>query len=234
MKEDFTFNKLAKYGLLKEFLKSKLLEEKLKRIELDKNEISLAKNSYMKIFSLKDEDELEKHRVLNYMSIENLFYKMTLHIKVKKYCDMHYGDYINRYYFNNKENLDSISYSLIRVKSYGLCKELYHRIKDDEDDFKEIAKEYSIGIEKQTGGLIGPLSLTKVHPEVQLKLKKSNIKVLHKPFKINNEWILCRLENYKESKLDEKRINSIKSELLDKDIEKELLNIYGKKLKSIF
>ena len=53
MKEDFTFNKLAKYGLLKEFLKSKLLEEKLKRIELDKNEISLAKNSYMKFFSLK-------------------------------------------------------------------------------------------------------------------------------------------------------------------------------------
>ena len=55
---------------------------------------------------------------------------------------------------------------------------------------------------------------------------------MHKPFKINDDWILIKLEEYFDSKLDQNYIKKLKSELLDKDIEKELLNIYGDKLKS--
>ncbi len=233
--EDINFlKKLSKYGLLKEYLKSKILEDKIKNINLNEEEILTSKESYMKFFSLNDEKSLENHRILNLMSTENLFYKITLYAKVQKYCEIHYSDYISKSFYKQKEKIDSVTYSLIRVKEYGLIKEIYHRIKDDKDDFNLIAKNYSIGIEKQTSGIIGPLSLDKVHPEVKDKLKKCYLKFLHKPFKVNDDWVLIKLEEYFDSKLDQNYIKKIKSELLDKDIEKELISIYGEKLKSFF
>ena len=57
---------------------------------------------------------------------------------------------------------------------------------------------------------------------------------MHKPFKINDDWIIIKLEEYFDSKLDQNYIKKIKSELLDKDIEKELFSINGEKLKSFF
>ena len=226
------FKKLSKYGLLKEYLKSKILEDKIKNIKLNEEEISNSKESYMEFFSLNDEKSLENHRILNLMSHENLSYKITLYSKVQKYCDIHYSKYIGKNFYNQKEKIDSVKYSLIRVKEYGLIKEIYHRIKDDKDDFNQIAKNYSIGIEKQTSGIIGPLSLDKVHPKVKDKLKKCYLNFLHKPFKVNDDWILIKLEEYFDSKLDQNYIKKLKSELLDRDIEKEIISIYGEKLKS--
>ncbi len=233
--EDINFlKKLSKYGLLKEYLKSKILEDKIKNIKLNEKEILTSRESYMKFFSLNDEKSLENHRILNLMSNENLFYKITLYSKVQKYCDIHYSKLISKSFYDQKEKVDSVKYSLIRVKEYGLIKEIYHRIKDDNDDFNQIAKNYSVGIEKQTSGIIGPLSLDKVHPIIKDKLKKCYLKFLHKPFKINDDWILIKLEEYFDSKLDQNYIKKLKSELLDKDIEKELISIYGEKLKSFF
>ena len=232
--EDKDFLKdLSKYGLLKEYLKSKILENKIQNIELNMEEISLAKKNYMKVFNLEDDKSLEKHRISNILSVENLFYKITLFPKVQKYCDVHYSESIKKLFYNKKESIDSVTYSLIRVKEYGLSKELYFRIKDDNENFNQIAKDYSIGIEKETSGLIGPLSLEKVHPKVKEKLKKCFLKFVHKPFKVNNEWIIIKLEDYFDSKLDQKSIMKLKSELLDKDIEYELLNKYAHEFKTI-
>ena len=79
--EDKDFLKdLSKYGLLKEYLKSKILENKIQHIELNREEISSAKENYMKFFGLKDDKSLEKHRISNMLSMENLFYKMCITI----------------------------------------------------------------------------------------------------------------------------------------------------------
>ena len=52
------FKKLSKYGLLKEYLKSKILEDKIKNIKLNEKEILISKENYMKFFSLNDEKSL--------------------------------------------------------------------------------------------------------------------------------------------------------------------------------
>ena len=56
---------------------------------------------------------------------------------------------------------------------------------------------------------------------------------MQKPFKVNDEWLIIKLEDYFESKLDKHSISKLKSEMLDKDIEKELLFNYADELKSI-
>ena len=65
------------------------------------------------------------------------------------------------------------------------------------------------------------------------KLNKNNLNILNKPFKYNNEWILCRLEEYKESKLDQKTVMNLKSKLLDEEIEREIVNCYINELHTL-
>ena len=217
---------LSKYGLLKDFLKSKVLENKIKDIDLSEVEKAEARNNYKNFFSLKNELLIEEHRKKNLLSKENLLYRMNLNKKVQKYCEEKYDEFIGKEYISNKENMDIVKYSMLRVNEYGLAIELYLKIKDDNEDFNALAKKYSIGIEKKTSGVIGPLPLERVNNLMKPKLSKNNLKILNKPFKYNDEWILCRLEEYKESKLDQKTVMNLKSKFLDEEIEREILNCY--------
>ena len=224
---------LSKYGLLKDFLKSKVLENKIKDIDLSDVEKAEAKNHYTNFFSLKNELLIEEHRKKNLLSKKNLLYRMNLNKKVQKYCEEKYDEFIGKEYISNKENMDIVKYSMLRVEEYGLAIELYLKIKDDNENFNELAKKYSTGIEKKTSGVIGPLPLKRVNNLMRPKLRKNNLKILNKPFKYNNEWILCRLEEYKESKLDQKTVMNLKSKILDEEIEREIINCYTNDLNTL-
>ena len=65
------------------------------------------------------------------------------------------------------------------------------------------------------------------------KKPKPLVKILNKPFKYNNEWILCRLEEYKESRLDQKTVMNLKSKILDEEIEREIINCYTNDLNTL-
>ena len=56
---------LSKYGLLTDFLKSKVLEKKIKDINLSEDEKADARDHYTKFFSLKNEQLIEEHRKKN-------------------------------------------------------------------------------------------------------------------------------------------------------------------------
>ena len=224
---------LSKYGLLTDFLKSKVLENKIKDINLSEVEKEEARNHYKKFFSLKSEFLIEEHRKKFLLSKENLLYRMDLNKKVQKYCEEKYDEFIGKEYLSNKENMDNVKYSMLRVEEYGLAMELYLKIKDDNEDFNKLVRKYSIGIEKKTGGVIGPLPLERVNNFMRPKLCKNNLNNLNKPFKYNNEWVIFRLEEYKESKLDQKTIMKLKSKMLDEEIELEILNCYSNELKTL-
>ena len=224
---------LSKYGLLTDFLKSKVLENKIKDINLSEVEKAEARDHYINYFSLKNELLIEEHRKKNLLSKENLLYRMNLNKKVQKYCEDKYDEFIGKEYLSNKEKLDMVKYSMIRVKEYGLAMELYLKIKDDNEDFNELAKKYSTGIEKKTNGVFGPLPLERVNNLMRPKLSKNNLNIINKPFKYNNEWILCRLEEYKESKLDQKTVMNLKSKILDEEIEREIINCYTNDLNTL-
>ena len=224
---------LSKYGLLTDFLKSKVLEKKIKDINLSEFEKAEARDHYIKFFSLKNELLIEEHRKKNLLSKENLLYRMNLNKKVQKYCEDKYDEFIGKEYLSNKEKLDMVKYSMIRVKEYGLAMELYLKIKDDNEDFNELAKKYSTGIEKKTNGVIGPLPLERVNNLMRPKLSKNNLNIINKPFKYNNEWIICRLDEYKESKLDKNTVMNLKSKILDEEIEREIINCYINELNTL-
>ena len=65
----------------------------------------------------------------------------------------------------------------------------------DESNF-DLAKRYAEGPERNTNGIVGPVSLTQAHPVLVEKLRVAQPGVLLEPFPIADWWLVVRLERY--------------------------------------
>ena len=99
-------------------------------------------------------------------------------------------------FLERKNELDQVVYSLLRLANNFLARELYLQIESGESNFADLAKRYAEGPERNTNGIVGPVSLTQAHPVLVEKLRVSQPGVLLEPFRISNWWLVVRLERY--------------------------------------
>ena len=131
-------------------------------------------------------------------------------------------------FINSKTLLDQYTYSLITVNESDLAYELYLQIDSEEAEFSSLAKKYSSEGNTNKNGLIGPQGLGKVHPVLKEKLLTAKKGELLNPFKIDNWWVIVRLEEKVEAKLDDFVRQRITLSLFDKWV--SILTISIKKL----
>ena len=62
-------------------------------------------------------------------------------------------------FLERKNELDQVVYSLLRLKNSFLARELYLQIESEESNFSDLAKRYAEGPERNTNGIVGPVSL---------------------------------------------------------------------------
>ena len=99
-------------------------------------------------------------------------------------------------FLERKNELDQVVYSLLRLENRFLAQELYLQIEAGESNFADLAKCYAEGPERNTNGVVGPVSLTQAHPTLVEKLRVAQPGVLMEPFRISNWWLVVRLERY--------------------------------------
>ncbi len=89
-------------------------------------------------------------------------------------------EYIENWYKKNKDRFfvpQRYSFWKIFLTQRDLAQKVYNLAKKGED-FQKLAKEFSEGLDKEKGGLVGPLSLEDIPDEIAssiLKLKKDEI-----------------------------------------------------------
>lgn len=125
-------------------------------------------------------------------------------------------------FLERKLQLDQVTYSLIRVDDEALAQELYHRLVDDGDDFAALAAAYSQGPERETGGGIGPVSLTQAHEEVVNQLRISQPGQLWPPLFLVNIWLILRLDQRQEARLDDDVRQAMRDDLFDDWLERRV------------
>ena len=167
-------------------------------------------------------EQLQAWLAKNYLTQKQLQEKILQGMKLEKYKEQAWGNQIESYYLTRKEKLDKVIYSLIRTKNPGEAQELYFRINEGEAEFSEIAKQYSQGLEAQTGGLVGPIELNVPHPEIANKLKHSQAGQLIPPMRIGEWIIILRLERYITASLDRNLRNRLLNELFNKWLNEEI------------
>ncbi|NJR68762.1 MAG: hypothetical protein HC771_08900 [Synechococcales cyanobacterium CRU_2_2] len=94
-------------------------------------------------------------------------------------------------------------YSLLRLKDAAIAQELYFRLESEEAVFTDLATQYSQGPEANTGGLIGPADLGGCHPRLAEMMRVSQPGQLWPPTRIEDWWVIVRLEKFMPAQLDE-------------------------------
>lgn len=224
--KDETLQKLAKYGMLSLFIKNQILDREMKKISLSEIEITEAKNLYKKSHKLESDEDFEHHKQIRFYTDESIRYNIELPFKQYKFCQEMFGESLYTNYLKYKSFFDIVTYSIIRVDSESKSKEIYLQLKDDKRVFSELVNKYSQGPERKSQGIIGPIRLNQGHPLLQKQIIQNKDLCFSQPFKIDSKWIIIKVENFIESKLDdfvEKEIYKIELEnFLKEEIKKYL------------
>ena len=124
-------------------------------------------------------------------------------------------------FLERKNELDQVVYSLLRLENSFLARELYLQIESGESNFADLAKRYAEGPERNTNGIVGPVSLTQAHPVLVEKLRVAQPGVLLEPFRISDWWLVVRLERYAPATFTDEVSDQMCQEMFDAWIDEE-------------
>jgi len=112
----------------------------------------------------------------------------------------------------------------------GIAQELYFRIQAKENSFADLAREYSLGPEAQTGGLVGPVELNALHPVMVQMLSSSQPGQILPPTRIAEWFVILRLEKFIPAQLDESMKARLLNELFEAWLQEQQKQIMSARL----
>ena len=136
--------------------------------------------------------------------------------KIKFIANKEFYKNAEKEFINSKTSLDQYTYRLISVEESDLAYELYLQIDSKEAGFSEIASKYSTESNNKKMGTIGPQSIANVHPLLKNKILTAKKGELLNPFQIDKWWVILRVEDKIEAKLDDSQRSKITLSLFDK------------------
>lgn len=146
----------------------------------------------------------------------------TRELLVEKFKSATWGNKLEQYFLQSKSQLDKVIYSLLRTDSSEIAHELFFRIQDGDASFADCAKEYSQGIEAQTGGLIGPVPISQSHPVIAQKLGTSKPGQVLPPMKLENWYVIIRLEKLIGAQLDDATKTTLLNHLFEQWLSEQI------------
>lgn len=193
----------------------KVVEEAVSRGEVDKTLLETATNSFYKKNGITDNKTLKEFITKKGITEEDLKWQISLPLLVEIHCEKEFSHKAEARFLERKNSLDKVVYSILRTKDIYLARELYLRITGGEQNFGDLASKYSEGQERNTKGIIGPVSLMQSHPVLSEKLRTGKPGIVIAPFRLDDWWIVCRLETYSPAVFDGEMKKQLSLELFN-------------------
>ena len=212
---------LIKNELLDPLIKKEILNEELSKISLTETEKKDIKTMIYEKENIKDDLQFNNWLKKNNTNADDFFMEISKPIRLNKYCLNEFSSQTEARFLAKKDMLGIVNYSLIRVKDFFQAQELYLRLKEEPLSFGSLAKEYSLGPEKDTQGLVGPASFKQGHPILLRELRTARIDEIIQPLKIEDYWVILRVQSRMEAKLDDKMQLIMAKELFDEYLSKK-------------
>lgn len=185
---------LQQYQLLPQLLKECVIEQALADISLTDEDSTQAVQEFCIQNKLED-PEAQKRWMAHYQMTPNQLKEQALRrFKLKKFKGETWGKKVESLFLTNKQQFDQVVYSLVRLDSPEIAQELFFRLQENEQSFSTLAAEYSQGPEAQTGGLIGPVEVTKLHPKLSQVLLTSEPGSIRPPIRVDQWIVILKLE----------------------------------------
>ena len=212
---------LEKNKLLIPLIKKEIIRDRIKSINLTDDQKSDLKKKFLEIKGLTDTNNFSDWLTKNNTNEKELLDDLSIPLKIEMYNKENFSHRAHAHFLSRKSDLDQVVYSLVRIKNNYEAKELFLRIQGGESTFSEIAKLYSQGPERNSLGIVGPVSLTKGHPKIVEICKSCKVGEMVEPFKLGEWWIILRLETLIEAVLDTNMESAMINELCEISLTEE-------------
>jgi len=212
---------LRKYNLLKPLVEQMITSEAIAGVEVSAEALEKAK------LELLDQQGFETMEQWSEMladlgrTDEEVIDRLERVIRRLEYIRERFAPKAEARFLERKNELDQVVYSLLRLSNNFLARELYLQIDSGEANFADLAKRHAEGPERNTNGIVGPVSLTQAHPLLVEKLRVAQPGVLLEPFRIADWWLVVRLERYSPATFTPEVSDQMCREMFDAWIEEE-------------
>ena len=212
---DEFINLVRENNLLNQFLRNFITNIICSKVELNIN-IDEINADFCKKNNLSDEKAFLQNLSFRGINMDDHKRNLENSEKIKYIALQEFSKSAETEFINSKTLLDQYIYSLITVKESDLAHELYLQVDSEEAVFSDLAKKYSLEGSTNKMGIVGPQSLASAHPVLKEKLLTAKNGELLNPFRIDNWWVIVRLEEKIEAKLDNLTRQKITLSLFDK------------------
>lgn len=216
---------LKRYQLMPQFLRGVIEDQAIASFTCTEAERSAALEQFHAQHQLTSPEAKAAWLQSQDMTEEELVQMAVRPVLIEKFKQETWSSKVNNYFLSRKTHLDRVVYSLVRTKNPGLAHELYFRIVEGEQTFEEVARDYSEGPEAQTGGRLGPVSLSQPHPAISKLLSVSQSGQLWPPRALAEWMVIIRLDKFMPAQLDDSMRRHLINELFETWLSEELLKI---------
>jgi len=139
-------------------------------------------------------------------------------IRQQKWIEDTYRDRLEPYFLERRADLEQVVYGMIRLNQQGAAEELYLRLLDDAADFGDLARRYSMGEERYTRGLVGPMLISQPHANIRAVLQTLTVGEIHPPFRVDKWVLLLQMEHRLPASLNDATRLQLYTELFEQDL----------------
>jgi parvulin-like peptidyl-prolyl isomerase len=194
---------LSRYQLLPQLLRGIIIDEAIAPYSCTEAERQLAIKQFEQQQQINSEEVREAWLSYQGMNLEQMEELAVRPVLLEKFKTDTWGGKVESYFISRKSNFDQAIFSLLRTSDGLLAQEIYFRIQEGEESFSELAQKYSKGAEANTGGVIGPVSLSNLNPALAKILSISQPGKLWHPTRLEEWFAIVRLEKFLPAQLDE-------------------------------
>lgn len=215
------FRYLSTSKLLPQLIRDIILEDALQIVPYSTEDLEATGRSL---------SQQQQYRHLDWDSLKLLALRF---LRLEKFKELSWGRSIESYFLKRRHDLDQVICSIIQTPDSSLAQELYFRIQNEEDNFETLAHQYSKSSEAGAGGRLGPLPLSKLHPEIAKHLRHLQAGQMAPVFILGQQCILIRLEQLIPAQMNEQTRQTLIDELFENWLETETAKELGNVLPAL-
>ena len=145
---------------------------------------------------------------------------------LRLFAKQRFGPGLEDTFLASRGSRDEVIYSLLRVRDAGLARELWIRLEEGETTFAEAAHQHGVGEEAQRKGVIGPMPIGLLQPEILQRILRSlRPGELAAPCQLGEWHVLMRLEQLKPARFDESMRENMQQEALSTFLEERVKRV---------
>src|SRR4028119_910666 len=205
-----------------------LLENEIKALEISEPEADIVEQFILE-FRLQQQltspESFQKWLLTNGINYADFKQQVSFRIKQENLKEKVTELKVQKYFVQNKENLDRVVLSRIVVQHPEIAQDLKAQLVDRGADFAQLAKQYSTVDDAVVGGVMGPVIRAQMPEMVRKATENAQVGQIIGPLQIEGRYCLLKVEQLLPASLEGALKRDLENLLFEEWLKEKLQNM---------